>query len=134
MQIWLRTKFHWILNSAFHIPAAGERDLVAHPVTLLGGFDLHPGTPVEFKLQIDLKGAAIAPMYTTPPDAPFTIGIYVSEDPFLSDDDMKAEYQLTASTAGDLDRGIEADTSITLHECVSGKKSWCGHENARMQN
>ena len=100
--------------------AATEIDLVAYSLTFLSGDTLTTLRPNAFSMQFTLKGAAIPAMFGTPPAAPFSFAFFASDDAVLSGEDVRLTYTLTESTAGDLLKGIAANSTVTLRDVTSG--------------
>lgn len=60
-------------------------------------------------------------MFGTPPVSPFTFAFFASDDAVLSEEDVRLEYSLTESTAGDLQKGADpANSPFTLVDVTSG--------------
>lgn len=82
---------------------------------------IDPTWPLKFILDVQLQGDALPPVDTTPTAAPFTIAFYASEDERLSREDVRLMYEMSAGPSVDLNRGIPADSKLTLTEYTSGK-------------
>ena len=96
---------------------------MADALTFLGGDTLTTLRPNAFSMRFTLKGAAIPSMFGTPPAAPFSFAFFASHDAVLSGEDVRLTYSLTESTAGDLQKGIAANSTVTLLDVTSGLQS-----------
>ena len=82
---------------------------------------LDPTEKIKFSIGIDLVGEALPPTDTTPPAAPFTVSMYISDVPVYSHEAMRLEYYAGDVIASDIDVGIiEEDSPVTLQAFSSG--------------
>ncbi|CAH1772467.1 unnamed protein product, partial [Owenia fusiformis] len=100
-------------------PVKAMRDLVAHPVKVLGGETLHSGRPVYFSLPIELRGTPLNPMNAAPNATRFQFSFYLSEDDKLSVDDLKMMYKPSTSISRMMGLGLQQGLT-TLKETFYG--------------